>query len=142
MKKWIILLSLSCGLIVNAAEPIAIIKSVKGEVSVKRNNAYIPAQKGESLLVKDLIQTGDGSTIGLSFNDGTVISLGPKSMLVVDDYLFKPASNEYNFDLNLKKGTSVFESGKIGKMAPQKVTFRVPQGSIGIRGTKFLVEAE
>lgn len=142
MKKWIILLLLSCGLIVNAAEPIAIIKSVKGEVSVKRNNAYIPAQKGESLLVKDLIQTGDGSTIGLSFNDGTVISLGPKSMLVVDDYLFKPASNEYNFDLNLKKGTSVFESGKIGKMAPQKVTFRVPQGSIGIRGTKFLVEAE
>jgi len=44
--------------------------------------------------------------------------------------------------VTLPKGTIVFESGKIGKLAPEKVTIKVPQGIIGIRGTKFIVEAE
>jgi len=44
--------------------------------------------------------------------------------------------------LDLKKGKAVFSSGKIGKLSPKSVKFRIPTGVIGIRGTKFAVEAK
>ncbi|NOX16251.1 MAG: FecR domain-containing protein [Epsilonproteobacteria bacterium] len=50
--------------------------------------------------------------------------------------------NKFAFDLNMKKGLASFESGKIGKLAPKVVHFRVPEGTIGIRGTKFYVEVK
>lgn len=80
--------------------------------------------------------------MGISFNDGTRIAIGSKSILVIDNYLFAPSRKDFRFDLSLQKGTAVFESGKISKLAPEKVHFKVPQGVIGIRGTKFVVEAE
>jgi len=125
-----------------ASEAVAFIKNVRGETVVKRENAILPAEKGEQLLRRDVIQTGATGTLGVSFNDGTRVSVGPKSVLVIDDYLFQPSEKVFRFDLTLQKGTAVFESGKIGKLAPEKVNFRVPQGVIGIRGTKFVVEAE
>lgn len=127
---------------VMASESVAFIKSTQGNVVIKRENTAIPAQKGAALFSNDILQTGANGMMGLSFNDGTCIPLGSKSVLVIDEYLFAPSRKDFRFDLNLQKGTAVFESGKISKLAPEKVHFKVPQGVIGIRGTKFLVEAE
>lgn len=123
-------------------ENIAIAKSVNGDVQVKRENAYMNVVRGSELQSGDIVQTSNNASVGLVFNDGTVLSVGPKSILELNKYLFKPSSKEYDFDVTLKKGTTAYESGKLGKMAPQKVAFRVPQGSIGIRGTKFVVDVE
>lgn len=125
-----------------ASESVAFIKSAQGDAVVKRENTVIPAQKGVALFTKDILQTGASGSIGVSFNDGTRIAVGSKSVLVIDNYLFAPSQKDFRFDLNLQKGTAVFESGKISKLAPEKVHFKVPQGVIGIRGTKFVVEAE
>lgn len=123
-------------------ENIAIAKSVNGNVQVKRDTAYLNVLRGSELQSGDIVQTSNNASVGLVFNDGTVLSVGPKSMLELNKYLFKPSSKEYDFDVTLKKGTTAYESGKLGKMAPQKVAFRVPQGIIGIRGTKFVVDVE
>jgi hypothetical protein len=140
--KWIILIMTFTLYYASASESIAIIKSVQGEAFIKRNQSIITIHKGEDILSSDIIQTKTNATVGLSFNDGTLISVGPKSTLVIEEYLFDPYKSNYRFDLSLKKGTAAFESGKIGKLAPEKVHFKVSQGVIGIRGTKFLVEAE
>ncbi len=42
----------------------------------------------------------------------------------------------------MSKGLATFESGKIGKLSPESVRFRIPEGTIGIRGTKFYVEVK
>lgn len=125
-----------------ASESVAFIKNVQGDAIIKRENTAIPAKKGLALFSNDILQTGADGAMGISFNDGTRIAVGTKSILVIDDYLFAPSQKEFRFDLNLQKGTAVFESGKISKLAPEKVHFKVPQGVIGIRGTKFVVEAE
>ncbi len=125
-----------------ASESVAFIKSAQGDAIIKREKLVIPAQKGAALYSNDILQTGANGSMGLSFNDGTRIALGSKSILMIDEYLFAPSRKDFRFDLNLQKGTAVFESGKISKLAPEKVHFKVPQGVIGIRGTKFLVEAE
>lgn len=125
-----------------ASDVVAFVKNVQGDAVLKRDTTSQPAQKGEQLFRRDIIQTGATGTMGLSFNDGTRVAVGPKSILVIDDYAFDPSQKEFRFDLSLQKGTALFESGKISKLAPEKVRFQVPQGVIGIRGTKFLVEAK
>ena len=135
-------LVLTLALSAQAQESVAFIKSLKGDVSIKRENTIHPAKKGEKLFSHDVIQTEEKGGTGLSFNDGTRISIGSKSILEIDDYLFAPSQKAFRFDLSLHKGNAVFESGRIGKLAPEKVSFKVPQGVVGIRGTKFVVEVE
>lgn len=124
------------------ADSIAFVKTIQGEAVIKRDNTVIVLQSGASLFQGDMIETHSGANLGVVFNDGTRIAIGPKTLLTIDNYLFQPSQNNYKFDVTLPKGKIVFESGKIGKLAPEKVGVKVPQGIIGIRGTKFVVEAD
>lgn len=124
------------------AESIAVVKSVKGSVQAKREGVYQAIKTGAFLEEGDIVLTGENSSAGVSFSDGTLIALGPKSVFAVNKYRFRPASGEYDFDVSMVRGNSLVETGKIGKLAPKKVRFNVPQGYIGIRGTKFIVSVE
>jgi len=124
------------------AENIAIVKNVTGKVYAKRAKANVELGIGNQLQKGDILITQKDSSIGVIFHDGTLLSLGENSVLSIDKYLFKPSKNQFAFDLNMKKGLATFESGKIGKLAPKTVHFRVPEGTIGIRGTKFYVEVK
>lgn len=124
------------------AQNVAIVKNVNGKVFAKRAKANVKLYAGNQLQKGDILITQKDSSIGVIFHDGTLLSLGQNSVLSIDKYLFKPATNQFAFDINMKKGLATFESGKIGKLAPKSVNFRVPQGTIGIRGTKFYVEVK
>ena len=124
------------------AEDIAIVKKMTGEVSVKRVNQTVLLAIGQKIQEGDLIMTKSNSDIGIIFEDGTIVALGENSVLSVDKYLFKPATHEFLVDMDMKKGIASFESGKIGKLSPESVKFRVPEGTVGIRGTKFYVEVK
>ncbi len=124
------------------SKDIAIVKKISGEVTAKRAQKMVSLIIGQKIQEGDLIVTKSSSDIGMIFEDGTILALGENSVLSVDKYLFKPASNEFLVDMDMKKGTASFESGKIGKLSPESVKFRVPEGTIGIRGTKFYVEVK
>ncbi len=124
------------------ASGIAIVKKVSGDTYAKRAEKNIKIKVGDQLQKGDIIITRENASIGLIFHDGTLLSLGGNSIISIDKYIFKPSTKEFAFDLNMKKGLATFESGKIGKLAPKKVHFRVPEGTIGIRGTKFYVEVK
>jgi hypothetical protein len=68
------------------------------------------------------------------------LSLGAKSYIVLEKYIYEPDHKNFAFDLNMSKGKALFESGKFGKLAPKAVKFKVPKGIIGIDGTKFYVK--
>lgn len=121
---------------------IAIVKNLSGDVMVKRAEKLVEMTQGDKLLKNDILITKSSSSVGVIFQDGTVLSLGENSILHVDDYLFEPAKSEFKFDIKLDKGLATFESGKIGKLSPESVMFRIPEGTIGIRGTKFYVEVQ
>ena len=124
------------------SEPVAVIKELQGSATVKRNATIYPLHKGDYLYSGDALQTTKNTDMGLSFNDGTRIAIGSETLFSIDDYLFAPAQQVFHFDVHLPKGSMVFESGRIGKLAPEKVRIKVPQGIIGIRGTKFAVEVD
>lgn len=140
MKLYTLVIAMSSAFVF-AAEPVAFVKNIDGECLINRLDMIHAAKKGEYIYGKDKITTSKNSTIAISFNDGTRISVGAKSSINIDDYIFEPSAKNYKIDLLLQKGKMVFESGKVSKLAAKSVSIRTPQGIIGIRGTKFAVEA-
>lgn len=121
---------------------IGIIKKVIGTVEVKRGKKVILATEGMPVKNKDIIFTKAKSSVGITFDDGSRLSLDEKAIFVINKFHVKPSKKSYDVDLKLEKGKAVFSSGKVGKLAPESVKFRIPEGIIGIRGTKFAVEVK
>ena len=121
---------------------VGMIKKIDGTVKVKRIKKVTLVKVGSRLENGDIILTKAKSSVGIIFDDGSRISLGENAIFVINKFKVKPSIKEYDVDLELKKGKAVFSSGKIGKLAPKSVKFRIPTGVIGIRGTKFAVEAK
>jgi hypothetical protein len=119
---------------------VGIVKSIEGKVYVKRDNKVFNLNIGSMLKMGDIIITNAKSSIGITFDDGSRLSLGENSIFNINRYIFKPSKNLFDINLKLKKGKALFNSGKVGKIAPEAVKFNIPEGVIGIRGTEFLVE--
>lgn len=119
---------------------IGIIKSVKGSAFIARQGKLEPARADSQLLQNDTLRTGPEGTIGLILKDDTVISMGPDTILVIDDFIFSPNEGQLSLITRMLKGTVVYISGIISKLRPESVVFTTPDTSLGIRGTKFLVE--
>lgn len=121
---------------------VAIVKTMTGTVEVKRKKKIISLKIGSSLKNRDIIISKAKSSIGIMFDDGSTLSLGEKAIFIIKEFKVKPSKKEYNVDLKLKKGKAIFSSGKVGRLAPKSVKFRIPKGIIGIRGTTFAVEVK
>jgi len=121
---------------------VGIVKKTTGIAEVKRKGKVIKIKKGYGLENGDIIMTKSNSSIGITFDDGSRLSLGEKAIFVINKFIVKPSKKKYEVDLELKKGKAMFSSGKIGKLSPESVKFRVPEGAVGIRGTRFIVEVK
>ena len=139
MGKTILLIMIFSNLLLAG---VGMVKNITGTVEVKRAKKIIVLKRGTSLNNGDIILTKSKSSIGIIFDDGSRLSLGAKAILVINKFIVKPSKKKYEVDLDLKKGKAVFSSGKVGKLAPKSVKFRIPEGIIGIRGTRFAVEVK
>jgi hypothetical protein len=121
---------------------VALVKSVAGEVVISRDGASRAATQGAHLGVSDRIVAADGATIAIAFRDGTLLTLGSGADILVRDYVFEPKDGNYAFSLYMARGAAIYESGKIGKLAPDAVRVETPKATVGVRGTRFLIEAD
>ena len=117
-----------------------IVKSVSGEVLVSNAQHSISAVPNMKINQGDLIKTGGDGSVGLIFTDDTVVALGPNSEIKIESFLFNPVDLQLSFVARLFKGTFSFITGQIAKLAPKNVKFETPEATLGVRGTKLLVE--
>jgi hypothetical protein len=122
--------------------PVAIVKKTSGGATVLRQGQPIPATNGLEILENDTLRTGPNGSIGIVFSDDTFLSLGPESILVIDEFVFAPKQGKFSIVLRMLKGTAAYLSGIISKVSPESVHFKTPTASIGIRGTKFVIKVE
>jgi hypothetical protein len=120
---------------------VATLKSVSGDISVARKDTMLDAGTGTKLFVSDRIISGTDSSAGIVFKDGTVMTLGPSADMQVRDYTFEPRREKYDFFVYLAKGAAIYASGMIGKLSPEAVKVATPIATIGVRGTRFIVDA-
>ena len=118
------------------------VKTVKGSASILRGQSSLPAVVNERVFQGDTLRTGPDGSLGMMLKDDTLLSLGPNSVVVVDQFLFAPAEGKLSLVTRMLRGTAVYFSGIIAKLSPQSVRFETPNASIGIRGTRFLVKVD
>ena len=123
-------------------EQIATFKNVSGDIGIARNGSTLIAVAGSTLLVSDRIVSGTGSSAGIVFKDGTQLTLGPSTDIQVRDYAFEPKQSRFGFLVYLARGAAVYSSGMIAKLSPESVKVATPTATIGVRGTRFIIEAD
>jgi hypothetical protein len=78
----------------------------------------------------------------VTFRDNTVMSFGPDTELTVDEYLYQPTQNQGRLGTRISKGTLNYVSGAIARVRPDAVSVTTPTGTIGVRGTQFLLKVD
>jgi hypothetical protein len=137
----VLLLSLATILPARADESIGRIKTETGQVFVQRNGGNAPLKIGDHVFRSDTIVTEDGSSVGMTFADNSLMSLGPRSRLRLDQFQFNKTTHQGLFDTALEKGTLAVKSGQIVRQTPGAMHVRTPAALLGVRGTEFVVRA-
>lgn len=123
------------------AAVVGTVKLARGEVSVERDQALLPVSVGMAVLQSDVILTGPDGSAGITFQDNSLLSLGPHSRLAIDAFRFDSTTHDGAFETTLSKGRMAVVSGKIAKHQLDAMKVRTPTALLGVRGTEFVVEA-
>lgn len=122
--------------------PIGYVKNTEGEAFVTHLGHAQKAETGLPVHIGSVLRTGRQGSMGVTFKDSTVMSFGPDTELTVDEYLYAPAQGKLKLDSRLSRGTMNYVSGVISRLRPEAVTIKTPAGTIGTRGTQFVVKVE
>lgn len=122
------------------ADDVGQVKLAKGAVHVERDGQRLAAAVGMPIQQSDTLVTGADGTVGVTFADNSLLSVGPNSVLAIDKFAFDPGTHEGRFDASLKRGTLAVVSGKMVKQSPDAMRVRTPASILGVRGTEFLVK--
>ena len=122
--------------------PAGRIKLVSGAAFVVNDQRRIPAQVGETVFETDSLSTGPDGRLGVTLRDETRISLGPRSEVRIDRFLYSPADGNLAFVLKVVRGIATYVSGRIAKLAPDAVRLETPAAVVGIRGTRLAIRVD
>ena len=124
-----------------AGNDAGLVKDTKGTATIERGGQKLAAKPGTHVLVSDIVTTGADSSVGITLHDGTLLSAGANSTLILNKFAFDTTTNKGALDASLKRGTLAVVSGKLSKSSPDAVTYRTPTSILGVRGTEFVLEA-
>lgn len=129
---------------VSPAVAIGKIVTTQGDVLAGQNKKERTLQRGSDIYSNDVIATKDGATARLRFNDGAVLSLAPKSIFVVRDYVYNKAnSSKDKFTGQLVIGKLRTITGAVAKSNRKNYKMLLgpnakrPVAVIGVRGTEY-----
>ncbi len=125
-----------------AEEYIGLVKTNEPTVTALRQDAEIILKSGSEIFKGDTIETDSDGAVGITFNDGAVLTLGSSAKVVIEDYLFKPTEKKVSFISRVIIGSVSFMSGAIGRISPKSVQIKTPTATLGMRGTKILIEVD
>jgi hypothetical protein len=113
----------------------------RGAAWIERAGTRQPAQVGARVQESDVIATGLDGSVGITFADDSLLSLGPNSTLVIERFTFDPTTHRGSFETSLRVGTLSAVSGRLTRQSSDAMKVRTPGAILGVRGTAFLVRA-
>ena len=132
----IFMFSLSIGF---ANDVIGVISAGIGDITNQKNEKL---ETGSKIYFGDTIIVKAQSTAQILLLDETALTIGEKSELTIDDFVYDPKSKVGKIVSNIKIGTVRIITGEISKQNPDSLEVNVPTGSVGARGTEFVVVTE
>ena len=127
-----------------AAQAAAVLTSYQGDVRVAPpGQPTAEATADEAIPAGAMVVVGFNGRAVLKFDDGQVVALGANTTFRVAEFSYDAAKpSEGRVVLDLLKGTLRAITGLIARANHQAFALRVPQATIGIRGTDFLAGVE
>ena len=132
----ILIFSISQGI---ANEMIGVISAGIGDIYNQKNEKLSTGSKiyfGDTIIVKSQ------SNAQILLLDETAVTVGEKSELTFDEFIYDPQSKVGKIVSNIKIGTVRIITGEISKNDPDNLEVNIPTGSVGARGTEFVVVTE
>jgi hypothetical protein len=86
---------------------------------------------GSSVYSKELVRTGDAGVADLRFHDNSNLSVGPKSSVRLDKFVYDPNKSVGGVAVEATRGSFRFVTGSQSKGSYQVKT---PYGTLGVRG--------
>ena len=118
---------------------VGIIGAAVGDIKNQKNEKLA---NGSKIFFGDTIISTSQSNAQILFLDQTVLTLGEKTEITIDEFIYDPNSNDGSFVSTVKSGTVKFITGQISKKNPDNLEVKVPAGTLGARGTEFVVLSE
>ena len=126
-------------LIANSAwASIGEITSSTGPGTIKREEDRFDGVVGTGLEMQDAITTQNGAW-QLEFEDNTRVDVTEHSRMVIDEFIYDPASGKGALGMRATLGAVRYASGQIAKNSRQRVNIRTPSATINVRGTDFMM---
>lgn len=126
-----------------AAEDAARVEAIRGTV-----NAIADGQpprrlaRDSGLVAGERIEVGDNASVTLRFRDQSRFDLGPRGVMVVDQYLEAANPEDSSFAARILKGSFRFITGLIARKRPASMRVGMTVATIGVRGTHVAGEVD
>ena len=121
------------------SEQVGVIGAAIGDIKNQKNEKLI---NGSKIYFGDTVISSSQSNAQILFLDQTVLTLGEETELTIDEFVYDPNSQDGSFVSTVKTGTVKFITGQISKKNPDNLEVKVPAGTLGARGTEFVVLSE
>ena len=135
--RFLVLLSLTSPAFAGIGE----VTEVTGMGQIKRQSNKIDADMYVSIEMNDYIKTAKG-VVGITFDDDTQVRVDQHSELVIDDFVYDPATSQGSLGLKIALGTVKYASGNIAHNNPDTVDIETPSATIAVRGTAFTMTVD
>ena len=119
---------------VYAEARIGVAAGIENDVTGLIGTSPKPIKVGDGVFQDQVVRTAVKSTAQLLFMDETALTVGPRSQIVLDKFVYDPTKKSGDIVLNATKGAFRFVSGS-AKSTSYKI--RTPVATIGVRGTIF-----
>ncbi|PIP83780.1 MAG: hypothetical protein CO113_10025 [Elusimicrobia bacterium CG_4_9_14_3_um_filter_62_55] len=94
---------------------------------------------GQPVYVGERVVTGDEGRLQILLRDGSVFTVGPRTSMVLDRYVYDENKGAGELSADVLKGVFRYISGRIAQANPKAVKLKLPAGTLGIEGTELLV---
>jgi hypothetical protein len=95
---------------------------------------------GLDIQANEAVTTGNDDRAHLVLLDGTSLTVGPNARLVIDKFIYDPATQTGERAVNASKGVLRLVGGKISKKEP--ITITTPSSTIGVRGGITILDVQ
>jgi hypothetical protein len=113
--------------------------SVRNQVEGILGGQTQTLSSGSSVHANELIRSGDGAVANLVFVDQTKLSVGPKSEVRLDKFVYDPTKNTGTVVVRATRGAYRFVTGV---QDPRNYEIKTPYATLGVRGTILEVNLE
>lgn len=90
---------------------------------------------GDEIFLGDRIVTGPAAGLQVMLLDGTTFSIGPNASMVIDEFVYNPATGAGKIAASVTRGTLRLISGRIARQEGEGIQIKLPTATVGVRGS-------